>query len=77
MQVTYTLIDRNGRTSIPAQVRQFLQLKTGDGIIWQISSAEEKTISISSEYQLHLMVSAESLANEWNTRDGEIAFSQL
>ena len=73
MKLNIATISKNGQTTIPIETRQFLNLKDGDKLLFEITE-KEKSVRIKKiePFDAEFALSLEStLAKEWASKEDE------
>jgi AbrB family looped-hinge helix DNA binding protein len=71
-------ISGTGQTTIPALIRQFLQIKKGDRLLFEIDDKKHVVLRKIKPFDAEFALSLEStLSNEWNSKEDEEAYNAL
>lgn len=70
-------VTTKGQTTIPREVRQALQVKPGDLIVWEATAEGTATVRRAEPLDLEYLRALEGTLSEWASQADEEAYGEL
>ena len=70
-------ISGTGQTTIPAPIRNFLQITKGDRLLFEIDDRNHVVLRKIKPFDAEFALLESTLSNEWNSKEDEEAYNAL